>query len=285
MNSPGSSFLRGRRAVAPAFLLSFLFLEPAWSQSRMELMPTLLVPGRESHITLRTTTEYQLQGFSLSVRYDPEILDFEAVDLTGRVLETVEPDYVLFTADPRTSSVVVGVLVEATPPFEDRRIPGAGTPLDLLDFVVMVHEDAEADSTSLRFVDGLGDPAISNRFVVENQSIAPEQLGDVELEILDRGIVISERPFVRGDVNQDRHLDMSDPVMLLHFLFLGFGHVFCPDAADVNDDEELDISDCVYLLGFLYVGTEAPLLPYPDKGLDRSGNGALGCPWSIYPPF
>ena len=271
--------------VGRANLIACLFASTAWSQSRLEFVPTTLVAGQEGRITLRTTTDFHLQGFSLSVEYDAEILDIEAKDVSGTILETIEPDFVRFSADPVSASLVIGVLVVAGPPFEDRQIPGIGISLDLLDIVVNVREDTQAETTSLHFVDGHGEPAIFNRFVVENESVVPDQLGDAEFAILGSDVVIGTRPFVRGDVNQDRTIDIADPITLLRFLYVGIGNPFCHDGADSNDDEKLDISDCVYLLGFLFIGKEPPRPPYPDKGLDRSGDGALDCAWSNYGRF
>jgi hypothetical protein len=89
---------------------------------------------------------------------------------------------------------------------------------------------------------------------------------------------------VRGFVNSDGRVDISDSVFLLQYLFLGASSPQCLDAANVNDDSRVDISDGVYLLNYLFLGKAAPLPPFPSPGqlpgeacsLDPTG-GALGC--------
>jgi hypothetical protein len=82
--------------------------------------------------------------------------------------------------------------------------------------------------------------------------------------------------FTRGEANADGVLDISDPVAVLGFLFLGTDTPPCIDAADANDDGELDISDPVHGLSFLFLGGPAPPAPFPDCGADPTDD-ALGC--------
>ncbi|MGH9360793.1 MAG: PKD domain-containing protein, partial [Thermoanaerobaculia bacterium] len=70
-------------------------------------------------------------------------------------------------------------------------------------------------------------------------------------------------PFRRGDVNADGKLDVSDPVKLLGFLFLGQGRPECLDAGDTDDSGVTDISDAVSNLGFQFLGAAEPANPGP----------------------
>jgi opacity protein-like surface antigen len=56
-----------------------------------------------------------------------------------------------------------------------------------------------------------------------------------------------------GDVNHDRDLDLTDPILILGTLFLG-SSMQCPEAAEVNHDQVVNMSDAVYLLNYLYIG-------------------------------
>jgi len=71
--------------------------------------------------------------------------------------------------------------------------------------------------------------------------------------------------FLRGRVNSDASVDISDAVSALLYLFAG-GVIGCPDAADTNDDGLTNVTDAVYLLEHLFRG--GPDLPTP--------NGACG---------
>ncbi len=100
----------------------------------------------------------------------------------------------------------------------------------------------------------------------------------VLLSIAVNGLVIELEAgelFFRGDVNADESLDLSDPVSVFGFLFLGNEEPACIDSADANDDGAVDLSDGVYLLNHLFQGgAPAPppsfrqLCPGPDPTSD-----------------
>ena len=94
--------------------------------------------------------------------------------------------------------------------------------------------------------------------------------------------VAAERPlrgqglFIRGDCDQNLSVDISDPIALLSFLFVGADEPSCLDACDTNDSGELDITDAIAALTYLFVGGEPP--PFPAEGIDpdRDADG-LSC--------
>ncbi|MGH2627655.1 MAG: hypothetical protein ACRDHY_13505, partial [Anaerolineales bacterium] len=85
--------------------------------------------------------------------------------------------------------------------------------------------------------------------------------------------------FRRGDVNVDGKIDVSDPVNLLGFLFLGGAKPECLDAGDTDDSGLADISDAVSNLGFQFLGSGPPADPGPrDCGPDPTPEvPELGC--------
>ena len=89
----------------------------------------------------------------------------------------------------------------------------------------------------------------------------PVLMDEISLEI---GV----EPFIRGDANADSILDVSDPVTILAWLFLGDDIGFCPIAADGNDDGSLNISDVIYILNAFFLGGPPPSAPWPDCGPD-----------------
>jgi len=74
--------------------------------------------------------------------------------------------------------------------------------------------------------------------------------------------------FVRGDVDRNGELDITDAIVILQYLFLGGSGVDCPDAADVDDGGSVDIADPVRLLDFLFRGGTEPPAPFPEPALD-----------------
>jgi hypothetical protein len=68
----------------------------------------------------------------------------------------------------------------------------------------------------------------------------------------------ASRSTLRGDANFDGVFDISDPVSVLGFLFLGDRDPLCPGAADYSGDGQTDISDAIGMLGVLFLGTVPP---------------------------
>ena len=90
-------------------------------------------------------------------------------------------------------------------------------------------------------------------------------------------------PFIRGDVNLDARVGISDVVQLVEVLF-GAGRLDCPDAADSNDDGRVDISDALGILAFLYQGASMPA-PWPGCGLDPTLDPSCYCQATYCPVF
>jgi hypothetical protein len=73
--------------------------------------------------------------------------------------------------------------------------------------------------------------------------------------------------FKRGDVDANGTLEITDPINLLGFLFLGEAQPPCFDAADADDNGSHEITDAVAILGFLFLGEAEP----PDPGPSSCG--------------
>lgn len=85
-----------------------------------------------------------------------------------------------------------------------------------------------------------------------------EESADFLLEFVGK----SPEPFYpRGDANGDGHVDMSDAIATLNYLFQGGTNLGCQGAADANGDGILDLTDAITTLNFLFLGGEAPQNP------------------------
>ena len=82
--------------------------------------------------------------------------------------------------------------------------------------------------------------------------------------VVESDLSAHEGRFERGDANGDRELDVSDPIAVLLWLFLGEPALPCEDAADSNDDGAVNIADAAYCLSFLFDAGPPPPAPYPD---------------------
>ncbi|SVD02239.1 uncharacterized protein METZ01_LOCUS355093, partial [marine metagenome] len=76
--------------------------------------------------------------------------------------------------------------------------------------------------------------------------------------------------FIRGDVNEDKVIDISDSVAVISYLFLGEARPYCMDSADANDDGNVDISDTLRILSHLFNGGGALPQPFPSPGFDST---------------
>ena len=112
--------------------------------------------------------------------------------------------------------------------------------------------------------DALDDGEVS-RWLVDDETSLSTPHGLAFVPVSDK---LDLTPFIRGDVNGDGAVDISDPIIGLSYLFLGNEVNVCLDALDVDDGGVLDISDAIYVLDFLFQGGAPPPVPFPDTGLD-----------------
>jgi hypothetical protein len=109
----------------------------------------------------------------------------------------------------------------------------------------------------VRYRDGTGG------YGVVTARVEPIRIADGRVTILPEVSL-----FVRGDANLDGVMDVSDPVTVLGFLFLGDLAMPCPDAADTNDDGKLDVTDPVASLASLFLCGHGMHPPFPAPGTD-----------------
>ena len=90
--------------------------------------------------------------------------------------------------------------------------------------------------------------------------------------------ILSERPFRRGDTDDNGEVTINDGIRLLGFLFLGGVDVACPDAADADDVDGLALTDAVYSFNWLFNGGPEPVAPGPfECGIDATPDGLGAC--------
>jgi hypothetical protein len=94
----------------------------------------------------------------------------------------------------------------------------------------------------------------------------------------DGEILADGEQFLRGNMNLDEKVDISDAISTFGYLFLGAAQPSCLDAVDANDDGQVDISDPTYTLNWLFLGKSAPPDPGPLAcGFDGTGDSLAGC--------
>jgi len=267
-----------------------------------------------------------IQGLSMALQFDTDcILCDGTYSLAGTITETVGAEFVnilcenvkdtdagsdnLDGKDP--GELIVGILVDALPPFDGRDLPPTQDYLKLVcvDFHVANPTGAcdTCNDVLLHFpeyplggdvkdpVTGIETPVIRNLVSIRKryctdpadattcetlqESWKPKQLIDGWVHIL------KEPTFVRGDCNwseyvlDDEHtqfaVDISDAAAVISYLFLtGTWQVLpkCLDACDANDDGRVDLADAVYILRYLFKFGTKPPMPFPDPGIDTTSD-------------
>ena len=173
-----------------------------------------------------------------------------AVDTSGVVVLSVEPE-----------QATIGELVT---------ISGAGLEAG----ATVLFGDVEAtdiDATDapsklvVRVPDGVTPGSVAVVVRVNGTESAP-----VEIEV-----ALPPEPFIRGDADLSGRLNVTDGVTILNHLFRA-REIGCRDAADANDDGSVNLTDGVYVLNYLFLRGDTPAAPFPEPGLDETGDD-LGC--------
>ena len=82
--------------------------------------------------------------------------------------------------------------------------------------------------------------------------------------------------FLRGDVNGDGSLAVSDAIGVLEIV-LETGDLACGDRADVNDDGQINIADPIHFFGWLFAGSASLAVPQVECGPDPTADDLLDC--------
>jgi len=228
-------------------------------------VPASFTASESATIVVSLRARDEVRAFSFGLSHDPEVAEVESV-AQGCDLEAAGgADY--FNADlspaacsdGRTGTTLAAIMSLDQPP---RTLPsGLSHQVAELEFL-----EKRSGETTLSLVNCLGDPPVDLIVTGSQGSIEPDVRGGF--------LRFRHRLFVRGDVDADGKVNISDVVKLLYYLF-GEEDVLCLAACDVDGrDEEVLINDPVYLLLYLFAGGSRPPEPFSACGED---SGLLIC--------
>ncbi len=131
---------------------------------------------------------------------------------------------------------------------------------------VRVRLDAEKSFDTLELVIDPADVSGSGFLGVK----APV-IGDIEViaQVSREGLTWS---FLRGDATGDLRHDITDAQVVLDSLFLGTGRLPCDASADTNGDGAVNLSDPVALLHYMFLGGDTPPEPFTKCGPGPAGD-------------
>ena len=79
------------------------------------------------------------------------------------------------------------------------------------------------------------------------------------------------------DADGDGDMDIANTNQV-EWLFLGSATSGCLAITNVNGVAEVDISDPIWVLEFLFLGSPPPVEPFPERGASTSdADSELGC--------
>ena len=238
--------------------------------NRMEMTKTKVKPGEEGTLELLVSAEKNIDAFTAIFAFDPKVLEMIAVDLSGSDTEAAAPELVAPKVKNELGFVMVTVILDFLPPFDRQTIP-AGENRKLFTIHFRAKDEAPPGAYPITLQNQLGDPPLNNILVFGGESFFPE-LVPGEVEVKDP----SGPKFLRGDIEVNSFINVSDPVVLVAYLFKGGPAPPCLEAADSDDNGKLDLTDAVYLLNFLFKDGPEPPPPYPGVGPDPTPDD-LGC--------
>ncbi|NCG13705.1 MAG: hypothetical protein GWP38_10220 [Planctomycetia bacterium] len=231
-----------------------------------------------------------LQGWTLALEFNSTIMGLNNITIDGTDAAGLV-EFELPNIDNSNGTVIYANILDLAPPFDNQVLsPGSG-------YVVATGEafiSASAPSGSYAFGPANGgvastSPPTNNTFVVSGSSVDPELISGTVTIGGTSGSTLPEDNsennddssdshvdhFIRGDVNGDGVIDLTDGTQLQ--LLIGTGlPLSCQDAADANDDGIINDDDPVFIFEFLYQGSNPPPAPFPSAGPDPTADG-LDC--------
>lgn len=226
----------------------------------------------ETRVHVESELHLQPTGFRLALIHNSSLLEilgaefpeeFLADQLLADGFARVEiwergfaASFLSSSTDPGTLAVGDTVVLRTT-----YRFPGGGRPGDIF-------------RSRLRFAEETPLEDFNPTPGLQPGDALPCSTEDFPLEL-----EVGPHHWIRGDVNVDAAVDISDCITLLQHLFLG-GGAPCLRAMEINSDGAVDLSDAIYLLNHLFLGGDEPAAPFPECG---PGDDTLPCEVPICP--
>lgn len=172
--------LHGRmQRVSSALLLVLIASSPALAVNALSFGLGQGVPGQSGVLVpVMATSDVAIHSFSLAIQYPPNDLVFTGnMSFAGTATGTAlmgDPDFVSVTHDQANSQFTVGVILEFMP--SNPPVAIAASPMtaqNLVNIVFDVPLNAGPGVYAMSFVNGIGNPAITNTFSSAGESYFP----------------------------------------------------------------------------------------------------------------
>lgn len=242
-------------------------------------LDTTAAPG-DTGVVFRVDADHAdaIDGFTLVLSFDPTVIQVDFIETAGTDVGAIGVEFEIPQVDNTSGFVILGAIFDFLPPYDAQSL-SPGTNQSIATGTFFVDVDAPSGTTTdFGPANGLGSPPADNGFVVAGLTVTPRlEVGVVSIE----GSAPPPPPtgvnFLRGDVNNDGVVNVSDGTYLTSYLFDSGAAPPCLDAADLNDDGLVDLPDSTYLYNFLFGAGPDPVSPYPAVGPDPTDTDGLDC--------
>lgn len=246
-------------------------------------VPDLTVTQGDTNVSIPILAdcETDIEAWTAVIIWEPSLMTMTSLDATGTALESVI-DFQVANIDDDDGVVIYAVIIDMLPPF-DGEVLVTGTDHELGFATCNIQNSATEGAHVYGPANGYSannGSIFDNIFVSAGTSINTELVTGIIT--VDAAPATEDPPptegpvFIRGDVNGDGIIDLTDGSQLQLWVTGAGVMPSCLDAADVNDDGIVNLSDPIELFDFLYQGSNPPPAPYPDAGPDPTADG-LDC--------
>ena len=257
----------------------------AWCDTTLTAGSAAGSPGATVSVpVLLDGTDIECQGASFGLTHDDEVLTLDAI-VFGADVEGFNggsgPDFWVANTDPGEG---IGGFVAFIPVLGDASITlPSEDDLELAVYEYTIAASASGgDVISIDFTEELASEAGGVPVavtVVDNLSGVQLTLENGDVFVLAGGVTVLPPPgavFVRGDVNGNDEITISDAVEILSYQFLDAQPPACLDAADVDDDGEISgLLEATALLNWIFNDGAPP--PPPSECGDDPTSDDLDC--------
>lgn len=247
-------------------------------------VPNFSVPsdGGPSIFTVRADHEFDLDGFTMALRFDPTVLTVDSIGTADTDAGLVGVELELPRIDNENGEIIVAVIFDFLPPFEGVFLPAGTNHSILAGSARLTSIPAPASTTTLSPTNDLGSPPTDTIFVIDGQSLNPNL---EEATVTVAGSVgaspaappVASAPFLRGDADGDGLIGLSDGTLIQSYLGGTAAAPTCLDAADANDDGQITAADAVLIYDFLFASGPPPASPYPATAVDTTPDELPDC--------
>ena len=167
-----------RLALLIAMFLPGAFFEELAAANVLQVGYASAKPGDDRvHMTITATNDEPIHGYSLALAYPSGVLQMTDIGICGTHLVELEPEFVAPRIDNELGIAHLAVIIEFEAPTGENYLEPLSpqdSPRIVARLSFRVLPGAAGGHYPVRLVDGIGAPAVYNRFSNAGRSIRPE---------------------------------------------------------------------------------------------------------------